>query len=79
VELEVGAVAERFESENLKPLQFKQRELLGKNRGQFSVTSCQLCLGAGCLPDGYPHRRNGASQIVSVTISVPGWFGRAQI
>src|ERR1019366_3127371 len=30
VELEVGAVAKRFEAENLKPLQFKQRELLVK-------------------------------------------------
>jgi hypothetical protein len=30
VKLEVGAVAKRFEAENLKPLQFKQRELLGK-------------------------------------------------
>ena len=28
MELEFGAVAERFEPENLKPLQFEQRELL---------------------------------------------------
>jgi len=39
VELEVGAVAKRFEPQNLKPLQFKQRELLGKNSDQLSVAS----------------------------------------
>jgi hypothetical protein len=33
MELEFGAVTERFEPENLKPLQFEQRELL-RNSGQ---------------------------------------------
>jgi hypothetical protein len=41
VKLEVGAVAKRFEPENLKPLQFKQRKLLGKNSGQLSVADRQ--------------------------------------
>ena len=40
VELELGAVAERLEPENLKPLQFEQRELL-ETCGQLSVASCQ--------------------------------------
>jgi hypothetical protein len=40
VELEFGAITERLEPENLKPLQFEQRELL-RNSGQLSVASCQ--------------------------------------
>ena len=36
VELEFGAVTERLEPENLKPLQFEQRELL-RNSGQLSA------------------------------------------
>jgi hypothetical protein len=56
VKLEVGAVAKRFEAENLKPLQFKQRELLGKNSCQWSAASCRICCPANCrvptcLPD----------------------------
>jgi hypothetical protein len=48
VKLEFGAVAERLEPENLKPLQFEQRELL-RNSGQLSVASCHsVNTRAGC-------------------------------
>src|SRR5208283_2643280 len=50
VKLEVGAIAKRFEAENLKPLQFKQRELLGRNSGQLSAASCQFWNSPRCLP-----------------------------
>jgi hypothetical protein len=43
VELEFGAVAERLEPENLKLLQFEQRELL---RTKWPVINSQL---AGCV------------------------------
>jgi hypothetical protein len=57
MELEFGAVAERLEPENLKPLQFEQRGLL-KNSGQLSAASCQSMASFGfptvpwqaCLP-----------------------------
>jgi hypothetical protein len=68
VKLEVGAVAKRFEAENLKPLQFKQRELLGKNFGQLLPAACQQCCVAGCLPDGFPRPRKDAR----LTQSRPG-------
>jgi len=60
VKLEVGAIAKRFEAENLKPLQFKQLELLGKNSGRFSVADCQRCCIASCLPDGFLRSRKDA-------------------
>jgi len=53
MKLEVGAVTKRFEAENLKPLQFKQRGLLGEAVacGQLSVSSFLLCCLPACLPD----------------------------
>jgi hypothetical protein len=48
MELEVSAVAKRFETENLKPFQFKQRRLLEKQRsmfgGQLPVSACASLL-----------------------------------
>jgi hypothetical protein len=54
MELEVGAVAKRFEPEYLKPLQFKQRELLGKNSCQLSVACCQFVLPSDLFTTSVP-------------------------
>ncbi len=51
VELEFGAVAERLEPENLKPLQFEQRELL---ENQWPVVSGQLPVVHGRSPVALP-------------------------
>src|SRR5579862_9625742 len=68
VELEFGAITDRLEPENLEPLQFEQRELLGKTSCQLSVThrvsrvSCVMCASgdfariparASCLLTGF--------------------------
>jgi hypothetical protein len=76
VELEFGAIAERLEPQNLKPLQFEQRELLRKS-GQRLVASgesfdlasaCQM-LAHACLLTGF------LSSIRCMLGSLPDHFG----
>ena len=78
VELEVGAVAKRFEAENLKPLQFKQRKLLGEAvaSGQLSVASSSLRLLATYLLRGYPCLRQNWA-LGSIRDSLRPRLGRA--
>ena len=68
-ESDYGALAERFETENLKPLQFKQRGLL-KSSGQLSVASCQLCCNARAV---YQADTPATTALRIPIHSIPGW------